>query len=372
MCAARARSTRLPSAGPAELASPTRTRPRNAIQSGGATIVEDLPRERSAVSEKLDPVGHATPAAKLLSPGCSGDQRSMTSTHLTNGSVVPLAPPRPGRAGGDHPLGRRAARRAGAGGVVAERAAPLPRGVPGGQLGSMSPTSRRRPDLARSGGRAPCRLPAETRSCCGSSTTSTISCTSLQVLDLLHELQDRRPAARVTAILADDYLAAQPTISSASGSLRASVVSEAQLAAAADGLGRRFARPSPGACRRSSIPAPGRRFDRALRRHLQQFPVGRQRPVAHRASDAGRPSAGGVSALRELFRAREPRMRRGDLHGRRRLVVAHPPAAHRRRSRCCESDGGRPDDWHHEDWWRDDGPAPTLRLTDDGRARARR
>ena len=186
----------------------------------------------------------------------------------------------------------------------------------------------------------------------------------LQVLDLLHGLQaSGRLAARVTAILANDYLAAQPDDVLSQWFASRLVVSEAQFAAAAAAW-QAFRAPEPVALQGFEHPGAWPSLTPALRRHLQQFPaVGTGLSRTERQTLAA--AANGPRPLRELFRASnhecEEAIFMGDAgwwsHIRPLLTGVAP---------LLEADGDRPADWHHEDWWRDDGPAPTLRLTETG------
>ena len=186
----------------------------------------------------------------------------------------------------------------------------------------------------------------------------------LQVLEMLHGLRTTgRLAAPVTAILADDYLAAQPDDRLGQWFASRAVVSEAQFAAAAAAWAA-FRAPEPVALQEFEHPGAWPALTRALRRHLQQFPA-----VATGLSRTERQTLAaavqGPGTLRELFHASnhecEDAIFMGDLgwwsHIRPLLTATHP---------LLEAGAGRPDDWHHEDWWRADEGAPQLRLTDVG------
>ena len=186
----------------------------------------------------------------------------------------------------------------------------------------------------------------------------------LQVLDLLHGLQGAgRLTARVTAILADDYLAAQPDDLLGQWFASRVVVSEAQFAAAAAAWAA-FRSPEPLALQAFRHPGAWPTLTRALRRHLQQFPaVGTGLSRTERqtlAAAVARPRP-----LRELFHASnhecEDAIFMGDLgwwsHIRPLLTAPQP---------LLEAGADCPDSWHHEDWWRGDERAPSLRLTDTG------
>jgi Domain of unknown function (DUF1835) len=186
----------------------------------------------------------------------------------------------------------------------------------------------------------------------------------LQVVDLLHTLRARGAlAARVTAILADDYLAAQPDDRLGQWFAARVIVSEAQFAAAAAAW-EAFRAPAPVALQQFQHPGAWPTLTKALRRHLQQFPaVGTGLSRTERQTLAA--AVAGPRPLRELFHAAnhecEDAIFMGDagwwLHIRPLLTGAQPLLA---------SAGDRPDDWHHEDWWRADEGAPKLRLTEAG------
>ena len=186
----------------------------------------------------------------------------------------------------------------------------------------------------------------------------------LQVLDLLHGLQAAgQLTARVTAILADDYLAAQPDDLLGQWFASRAEVSDAQFAAAAAAW-EAFRAPEPVALQGFQHPGAWPSLTHALRRHLQQFPaVGTGLSRTERQTLAA--ATNGPRPLRELFRASnhecEDAIFMGDAgwwsHIRPLLTGPEP---------LLIADGDRPDHWHHEDWWRDDGPAPALRLTESG------
>ena len=137
----------------------------------------------------------------------------------------------------------------------------------------------------------------------------------LQVLDLLHGLQTSgRLAARVTAILADDYLAAQPDDLLSQWFASRMVVSEAAACRRRCGLGRVPRARAPGA---AGVPASRRLADAdaGAPASPSAVPRGRHRPLAHGTSDAGSGSRRPATPTRAVSRL-EPRVRGRDLHGR--------------------------------------------------------
>ena len=124
----------------------------------------------------------------------------------------------------------------------------------------------------------------------------------LQVVDLLHTLQARGAlAARVTAILADDYLAAQPDDRLSQWFASRVIVSEAQFAAAAAAW-EAFRAPEPVALQQFQHPGAWPTLTKALRRHLQQFPAaGTGLSRTERQTLAA--AVAGPRPLRELFHA---------------------------------------------------------------------
>jgi hypothetical protein len=186
----------------------------------------------------------------------------------------------------------------------------------------------------------------------------------LQVLDLLHGLNTAGTlGARVTAILADDYLAAQPDDRLRAWFAGRATVSDAQFAAAAAAWDA-FRAADPLALNAFSHAGAWPTLTRALRRHLQQFPA-----VASGLSRTERQTltaaAAGPRPLREMFRAAnheaEDAIFMGDAgwwsHVRPLLTSPAP---------LLDVAGGQPADWHDADWWRDDDAAPKLRLTATG------
>ncbi len=190
----------------------------------------------------------------------------------------------------------------------------------------------------------------------------------LQVLDLLQAVRPGQPGAaatgaRVTAILADDYLAAQSDETLAAWFAARQPVSRGQWAAAAEAWAC-FRAPDP--MRLSAFDHPGAwpSLRAALRRHLQQFPS-----VWNGLSRTERQTLAAVApgplAVRDAFRAAnhavEEAIFMGDAgwwsHIRPLLTSPHP---------LLRVVGEAPADMNHADWWRDDQSAPRLALTDPG------
>ena len=158
----------------------------------------------------------------------------------------------------------------------------------------------------------------------------------LQVLDLLHGLRAAgRLTARVTAILADDYLAAQPDDLLSQWFASRVVVSEAQFAAAAAAW-EAFRAPEPIALQGFRHPGAWPSLHAGAAAAPSAVSRGGHRPLAHGTSDPGGRSQGPTASPRAVPRV-EPRVRGRDLHGGCRLVVAHPPAA----DRCRAAPRGR-------------------------------
>ena len=187
----------------------------------------------------------------------------------------------------------------------------------------------------------------------------------LQVLDLLRSI---RPglgdgAARVTAILADDYLAAQSDEQLDAWFQAREGLGESRWSAAAEAW-RLFRASDPSSLCRFDHPGAWSSLSRAMRRHLQQFPsvrTGLSRSQAQTLAAV----AHGSRPVRDVFRAAnhevEDAVFMGDVawwwHVRPLLVSPHP---------LLRVEGRRPADLHHPDWWRDDEDAPRLSLTDTG------
>jgi hypothetical protein len=185
----------------------------------------------------------------------------------------------------------------------------------------------------------------------------------LQVLDLLGRLGSRR-TARVTAILAADYLAAQPDERLQTWFETRRDLTEAQwLAAAAAWTAFRAADPAS----LVSFDHPGAwpSLRAALHRHLQQFPWvhdGLSRSERQTLAALAR----GPLAPRAAFGAAnyevEEAIFMGDLgwwYHIRSLITGPRP--------LIRVTGTPPANFNDPDWWRDDEAAPLLTLTDDGR-----
>jgi hypothetical protein len=186
----------------------------------------------------------------------------------------------------------------------------------------------------------------------------------LQVLDLL---QERRRAggvrAKVTAVLAGDYLTAQPDDVLRAWFAARAPLSDAQFGAAALAW-QAFRSPDPRALQAFDHPAAWPTLLQSLRRHLQQFPA-----VATGLSRTERQTLAAASAgphsLRALYPAAnhavEEAVFMGDAgwwsHIRPLIEARHPLLA---------ADGDRPEGWDDADWWRDEDAGPRLRLTDTG------
>lgn len=188
----------------------------------------------------------------------------------------------------------------------------------------------------------------------------------LQVLQILDQLARGRPGrpARVTAILADDYLAAQPDerLQAWFDSRRVLTPAEWQAAAAAWAA---FRAPDPTMLASFDHPGAWPTLRAALHRHLQQFPWTRdglsrteRQTLAALTSGPRSPRAVFAAANHEV----ETAIFMGDLgwwFHIRPLITGPRPL-------LCVA-GAAPADFNDPDWWRDDDAAPTLNLTDEGR-----
>lgn len=184
----------------------------------------------------------------------------------------------------------------------------------------------------------------------------------LQVLDQLAAVGAGR-TAQVSAILADDYLAAQPDWQLRAWFDARRPVTGAQWEAASLAW-RAFRAPDPTGLAAFAHPGAWPALVAGLRRHLQQFPsvgrgLSRTEVQTLRALDRG------PLVLRDAFRAAnadvEPAIFMGDLawwyHVRPLLAGPRP---------ILRVVGDPPADANHPEWWRDDGRAPALALTGDG------
>ena len=190
----------------------------------------------------------------------------------------------------------------------------------------------------------------------------------LQVLDLLQAVRPAQSGgaasgARVTAILADDYLAAQSDEQLAAWLAARQPLAPEQWAAAADAWSC-FRAPEPVRLAAFDHPGAWPSLRAALRRHLQQFPS-----AVDGLSRTERQTLDGVAAgpltVRDAFRAAnhavEEAIFMGDAgwwsHIRPLLTSPHP---------LLRVVGDAPAEMHHADWWRDDDAAPRLALTGAG------
>jgi hypothetical protein len=184
----------------------------------------------------------------------------------------------------------------------------------------------------------------------------------LQVLDHLARAGSAR-TARVTTILADDYLTEQPD-----HQLRAWFEARREVTGpqwdAANLAWRAFLAPDPSALSSYDHAGAWPTLKAALRRHLQQYPelhTGLSRTEAQTL----RALSGGPQPLRTAFRASnypyEEANFMGDLgwwHHIRTLITGPRP--------LLVVSGERPSDFNDPEWWRDDDGAPAIAITDDG------
>ena len=188
----------------------------------------------------------------------------------------------------------------------------------------------------------------------------------LQVLQVLDHLARCAPrcTARVTAILADDYLAAQPEATLQEWFDARRDLTQPQWDAAAVAW-TAFRAPDPAALASLEHAGMWPTLRASLRRHLQQFPSVRD--------GLSRTERQTLSALAETPRAPraafgasnfevEEAIFMGDLgwwFHIRTLITGPCP--------LLRVVGDAPTDFNDPDWWRDDESAPTLAVTDDGR-----
>jgi len=190
----------------------------------------------------------------------------------------------------------------------------------------------------------------------------------LQVLQVLDQLQGvpavgRSSGARVTAILADDYLAAQSDEQLAAWFASRQPLGPGQAAAAAEAWAR-FRAPDPTGLAAFEHPGAWPALRSSLRRHLEQFPA-----VSDGLSRTERQTLAAVAesplTVRDAFRAAnhavEDAVFMGDAgwwwHIRSLLRSRHP---------LLRVEGEAPPDMADADWWRDDASAPRLALTETG------
>lgn len=193
----------------------------------------------------------------------------------------------------------------------------------------------------------------------------------LHVLQVLDQLQPIRPGeaegtgarARVSAILADDYLAAQSDEQLSSWFAARLPLGPERWAAAAEAWSR-FRGPDPAALVTFDHPGAWPSLKAALLRHLQQFPS-RRSGLSRTERQTLAAVADGPLPLRDAFRAAnhavEEAIFMGDAgwwwHIRPLLTSRHP---------LLSVVGEAPPDMNHGDWWRDDPSAPRLALTENG------
>jgi len=186
----------------------------------------------------------------------------------------------------------------------------------------------------------------------------------LQVLAQLASIRPPRPGARVTAILADDYLAAQSDEQLAAWFAARRPLGPEQWDAAADAW-TRFRAPEPTGLAGFAHPGAWPSLRTSVRRHLQQFPSAHD-GLSRTERQTLAAVAGSPLTVRETFRAAnhavEQAIFMGDAgwwsHIHRLVVAAHP---------LIRVAGERPSGWHDPDWWRDEPSAPRLELTESGR-----
>ncbi len=188
----------------------------------------------------------------------------------------------------------------------------------------------------------------------------------LQVIDQVVQAQRSLgvPGARITAILADDYLAAQPDDRLRAWFDARQPLSDEQREAAAEAWAA-YCAPVPSLLTAFAHRGAWASLRTSLHRHLQQFPA-----AANGLSRTEKQTlvalAEGPRTLRETFRAAnhdvEDAVFMGDAawwwHIRPMLTSRRP---------LLRVEGDAPPAWHHPDWWRDDDETPRLGLTDDGR-----
>lgn len=185
----------------------------------------------------------------------------------------------------------------------------------------------------------------------------------LQVLDYLARCDPRR-TARVSAILADDYLAAQPDARLQEWFDGRRDLTPLQWEAAAAAWSA-FRAPDPAALASFDHAGTWPTLRAALRRHLQQFPAVRD-GLSRTERQTLSALADGPRSPRAAFGASnfevEEAIFMGDLgwwYHIRALITDPRP--------LLRVIGPAPSDFNDPDWWRDDESAPTLALTDEGR-----
>jgi hypothetical protein len=187
----------------------------------------------------------------------------------------------------------------------------------------------------------------------------------LHVLQVLAQLSCLGPTrtARVSAVLADDYLTAQSDAQLQAWFDGRPMVSDGQWQAASEAW-RAFRSPDPSSLSAPAHPGAWPSLRAALHRHLQQFPSVRT-GLSRTEDQTLQALADGPLTLRAAFRASnhevEEAIFMGDLgwwHHIRPLLTSPQP--------LLSVVGERPPDVHHPDWWRDDEAAPLLTLTETG------
>jgi len=191
----------------------------------------------------------------------------------------------------------------------------------------------------------------------------------LHVLQVLSQLAPIRVAAtgaiaRVTAILADDYLAAQPDEQLAAWFAAREPLGPGRWAAATHAWDC-FRAPEPTGLVSFDHPGAWPSLRSSLRRHLEQFPSIRD-GLSRTERQTLAAVAGSPLPVRDAFRAANHAVEEAGFMGDagwwshiRPLVIAADP--------LMRAEGAAPGRWHDADWWRDDPSAPRLALTDAGR-----
>jgi hypothetical protein len=187
----------------------------------------------------------------------------------------------------------------------------------------------------------------------------------LHVLQILNQIREVGPARRalVSAILADDYLTAQPDAQLSAWFEARRRVTDGQWAAALEAWAA-FRSPDPAAVLRFDHPGAWPSLDAALHRHLQQFPSV-QGGLSRTERQTLQALADGSLPLRTAFRDAnfevETAVFMGDLgwwfHIRSLITGPQPLVA---------VVGEAPVGFGNPDWWREDDAAPRLTLTETG------
>jgi hypothetical protein len=188
----------------------------------------------------------------------------------------------------------------------------------------------------------------------------------LQVVDFLQSIrpgQGASPGARVSAILAGDYLAAQPDERLREWFDRRQPLG-VESWAAAEAAWRAFRSPDPRALCAFDHPGAWPALAPSLRRHLQQYPSARTGLSRTEHQTLAAVSAGplpAIDAFRAANHAVEDAIFMGDegwwWHIRPLLASAHP---------LLRVEGEAPSSFNDPGWWSDDQTAPRLVLTETG------